>query len=111
MNRIDIPKFAKIGIVILLAFFLIAVIIILVGESSLFSKKKVSVDESFILHQPLVAPEPPSTPDEYYLVRPKDYVWTEQDIDRWFSPPDQQLLDSLRTANDKTISDLLEAAP
>lgn len=111
MSRIDIPKFAKISILILLAFFLIAVIIIMVGESNLFSKKKFSVDENFILYQPLVVPEPPSTPDEYYLVRPKDYVWTEQDIDRWFSPPDQQLLDSLRTANDELISDLLEAAP
>ena len=49
MNRIDIPKFVKIGIIILLAFFLIAVIIILVGESKLFSKKKVTFDESFIL--------------------------------------------------------------
>lgn len=111
MNRIDIPKFAKIGIIILLAFFLIAVIIILVGESNLFSKKKVAFDESFILHQPLIAPESPSTPDEYYLVRPKDYTWTQQDIDRWFSPPDQQLLDSLHTANDEIISDVLEAAP
>ena len=111
MSRIDIPKFAKISILILLAFFLIAVIIIMVGESNLFSKKKFSVDENFILHQPLVAPAPPSTPAEYYLVRPKDYVWTEQDIDRWFSPPDQQLLDSLRTANDELITDLLEAAP
>ena len=111
MNRIDIPKFVKIGIIILLAFFLIAVIIILVGESKLFSKKKVTFDESFILHQPLVAPESPSIPDEYYLVRPKDYTWTQQEVDRWFSPPDQQLLDSLRTANDELISDLLEAAP
>lgn len=111
MNRIDIPKFAKISILILLAFFLIAVIIITVGESNPFNKKKFSFDENFILHQPLVAPEPPSTPDEYYLVRPKDYTWTEQDIDRWFSPPDEQLLDALRTANDELISDLLEAAP
>ena len=111
MNRIDIPKFAKISILLLLVFFLIAVIIITVGESNLFNKKKLRFDENFTLHQPLVAPEPPSTPDEYYLVRPKDYTWTEQDIDRWFSPPDEQLLDSLRDANDELISDLLEAAP
>ena len=111
MNRIDIPKFAKISILLLLAFFLIAVISITVGESNLFKKKKLSFDENFTLHQPLVAPEPPSTPDEYYLVRPKDYTWTEQDIDRWFSPPDEQLLDALRAANDELISDLLEAAP
>ena len=111
MNRIDIPKFAKISILLLLVFFLIAVIIITVGESNLFKKKKLSFDENFTLHQPLVAPEPPSTPDEYYLVRPKDYTWTEQDIYRWFSPPDEQLLDALRAANDELISDLLEAAP
>ena len=111
MNRIDIPKFAKISILLLLVFFLIAVIIITVGESNLFKKKKLSFDENFTLHQSLVAPEPPSTPDEYYLVRPKDYTWTEQDIDRWFSPPDEQLLDALRAANDELISDLLEAAP
>lgn len=111
MNRIDIPKFAKISILLLLVFFLIAVIIITVGESNLFKKKKLSFDENFTLHQSLVAPEPPSTPDEYYLVRPKDYTWTEQDIDRWFSPPDEQLLDALRAANDELISDLLEVAP
>lgn len=111
MNRLDIPKFVKISILLLLVFFLIAVIIITVGESNLFNKKKLRFDENFTLHQPLVAPEPPSTPDEYYLVRPKDYTWTEQDIDRWFSPLDEQLLDSLRDANDELISDLLEAAP
>lgn len=111
MSRIDIPKFAKIGILILLAFFLIAVIIILVGESNLLGKKKVVFDDSIILHQPLVAPQPPSMPDEYHLVRPKDYVWTEDDIERWFTPPDQELLDSLQSANDDVISDLLEVAP
>ena len=111
MSRIDIPKFAKISILILLAFFLIAVIIILVGEGKLFGKKKVVFDDSIILHQPLVPPEPPSTPDEYHLVRPKDYVWAEDDIERWFTPPDQQLLDSLQSANNDVISDLLEVAP
>ena len=63
MNRIDIPKFAKISILILLVFFLIAVIIVTVGESNQINKKKFSFDENFILHQPLVAPEPPSTPE------------------------------------------------
>ena len=41
MSRIDIPKFAKIGIVILLAFFLIAVIIIVVGDGTFFGKKNI----------------------------------------------------------------------
>lgn len=111
MSRIDIPKFAKIGIVMLLAFFLIAVIIIVVGDGTFFGKKNIVFDDSIILHQPLVAPQPPSMPDEYHLVRPKDYVWTEDDIERWFSPPDQELLDSLQAANDAVISDLLEVAP
>ncbi len=111
MSRIDIPKLAKIGIVILLAFFLIAVIIVVVGQTNLFGRKKIVFDESFILHQPLVAPQPPSTPDEYHLVRPKDYAWTEADIERWFSPPDQELLDSLQAANGEVISDILEDAP
>ena len=111
MSRVDIPKFAKIGILILLAFFLIAVIIILVGESNLFKKDTLSFDEDFTLHQSLVSPEAPSMPDEYYLVRPKDYEWTQEDIDRWFAPPDEQLLDALHTANDQIITDLLEAAP
>ena len=100
MSRIDIPKFAKISIVILLAFFLIAVIIIAVGDGTFLGKKNIVFDDSIILHQPLVAPQPPSMPDEYHLVRPKDYVWTEDDIERWFSPPDQELLDSLQAAND-----------
>lgn len=110
MSRIDIPKFAKVGIAILLAFFLVAVIIVVVGQADIFGRKIV-FDESFTLHQPLVAPEPPSTPDEYHLVRPKDYAWTEADIERWFSPPDQELLDSLQAANGDVISDILEDAP
>ena len=30
-------------------------------------------DDTIILHQELISPKVPSIPDDYYLVRPKDY--------------------------------------
>lgn len=111
MKRIDFPKLTKISIIILLAFFLVAVIIVIVGKTNLLDKGKSVFEEPFILHQSLVAPKPPSTPDEYYLMRSKDYSWTQEDIERWFSPPNQELLDSLNTANDEIISNIVEGAP
>ena len=62
MSRIDIPKFAKISIVILLAFFLIAVIIIAVGDGTFLGKKNIVFDDSIIIHTPRVATQPPDIP-------------------------------------------------
>jgi len=111
MFKFNFHKLIKIGIILLVLLFLLAMIIILVNGSKNKTKNNVKFENDFTLLQPLMKPEFDSLPDDYYLNRPKNYKWSEKDVERWFSNPDDELLDELHEANDKMILDILEAAP
>lgn len=112
MRKVDSSKLLKIGILVLAGLFLVALVIVVVSVSGKPDKKNaVEFNEDFTLYQPLMVPAVPSLPDDYYLMRERGYKWTQADVDRWFTPPDGQLLDDLHSANDDMITNILEAAP
>ncbi len=112
MDKVDVPKVIIIGSVLLIAFFVIGIIIFTVSNIIAARKNSgVNFIEDFELLQPLVQPDLPEFPDDYYLLRTRDYEWTQSDIDKWFTMPDGILLDELHDANDAMITEILEAAP
>ena len=111
MKILNKKKFIAVSLLILLIFFLLAILVFFLGSFFSKNKEEVMFDDTIILHQELIPPKVPSIPDDYYLVRPKDYQWTEDDIDRWFTTPDGEMLDTLDSANRQMIDKLLEAAP
>ena len=107
---INSSKLIKYVLLILLLFFVTAIIIICVSSSD--NKKNVmSFNEDFNLLQPLVLPQETSVPEDYYLVRPRNYQWTSEDIKRWFNSPDGNILDELHKSNNQMVNDILEVAP
>lgn len=112
MARTDTSRLIRISLLVLLLFFAAALATIIVANSRDGQKRNpVAFDEDFTLLQPLMLPEEPSLPDDYYLVRPRGYEWTWDDVERWFAAPDGTLLDELHAANGALINDILEAAP
>lgn len=112
MAKIDVQKLIKLGLACLLFLFLAAMVIIIIKTSSSNDKKNViDTTRNFTLYQPLLPPKVFSMPDDYYLVRPRNYQWAQEDVKRWFTEPDGQLLKELHSANDNMISNILEAAP
>ena len=87
--------------------------VILIANSlgSKTKKNSVNFNEDFTLFQPLMQVETPVMPDDYYLTRPRNYEWTQEDVNQWFTPPNGQLLEQLNSANDYMITNILEAAP
>jgi hypothetical protein len=63
------------------------------------------------LQNPLIPPQEPAIPDDYLLYRERKSAWSDEEVDRWFTVPDSNMLRDLHTANGKMISDLLRAAP
>lgn len=108
---INSSKLIKYVLLILLLFFVSALIIISVSSSDKNKKNVMSFNEDFKLIQPLVLPQESVLPDDYYLVRPKNYQWTEEDVNRWFTSPDGNILDELHKANNQMVNDILEVAP
>ncbi len=56
-------------------------------------------------------PDIPEIPDEYGTDRQTPDHWSEADVEKWFSEPDDSMLRSLSNANTLRIQKLLEAAP
>jgi len=73
--------------------------------------KQTADDHSLVTDQPLLLPDGPALPQGYTVYRNARSKWTEEDVDGWFKTPDKHLTDSLSTANDTCISDILGAAP
>jgi hypothetical protein len=63
------------------------------------------------LQNPLIPPPEPAIPDDYLLYRERKSAWSDEEVDRWFTVPDSNMLKDLHAANSKMISDLLRAAP
>jgi hypothetical protein len=63
------------------------------------------------LQNPLIPPQQPAIPDDYLLYRERKSAWSDEEVDRWFTIPDSNMLRDLHAANGKMISDLLKAAP
>lgn len=91
----------------------ILVCLILLAVTSSKSKKK--VDEvpgrSLELTEPLVIPDGPALPREYTPSRKTKENWTNEEAEPWFTVPDQKEIDSLGTANDNLINEIIGAAP
>lgn len=76
-------------------------------------EKKVSKDAPLNLDitQPFVLPKEPSMNNDYYLSRPKNEVWTQEEAEKWFTIPNDAMLNQLEHDNNNLIQNLLETSP
>ncbi len=59
----------------------------------------------------IILPPEPGAVSGFILSRDRTYQWSADDVSRWFTIPDDELLDQLETKNDELVRNILEAAP
>jgi len=91
----------------------ILICLILLAATSGKNKKKVQEvpGRSLELTEPLIIPDGPALPREYTASRKTKENWTAEEAEPWFTVPDQKEIDSLGTANDNLINEIIGAAP
>ncbi len=102
------PVLARITLIIL-CFFLVAMIIIFVQSSP--EKQKSYEKNTIILEAAPEIPQGPQIEKDYYQTRNTQSSWTEDEIKKYYTEPDFKMLKELEIANDKIVSDITGAAP
>ncbi|MBP3606830.1 MAG: hypothetical protein J6J11_00755 [Treponema sp.] len=95
---------------ILLAFFLIAMIIIYI-QSSPKQSKLVNKQENIILDSEIMIPNLPNVEKDYYPSRITKNKWTKEEVEEWLTVPNQENLKQIENSNDKIIKELIGVAP
>lgn len=96
---------------ILVLFFFVALIVMAVAPSSKKSDASSYVPAPFVADQELLLPQDSSVPQGYSLSRRKGERWSESEVERHFTRPDDAAIERLSSANDAMIFEMLGAAP
>lgn len=77
------------------------------------SKKKNNIPEAkkLVLEQPLLVPDGPTVPKGYIYSRTTEKNWSDEQIEEWFTLPDEEEVEKLGHANDRIINEIIGAAP
>ncbi len=94
-----------------LIFLCLCAIIALAASSNKKEKQKSLKEQPLVLDQPLLIPSAPGIPDEYITTRKTEKNWKEDEIEKWFTLPDEEEVQKLGDANDRIIQDIIGAAP
>lgn len=89
-----------------------AVIVLCVNETSASGKKNKKIDEQkLVLDQELLVPPGPVVPEGYITTRKTEKNWSEEEIEKWFTLPDETEVEQLSQANDRIVQEIIGAAP
>ena len=109
-------KGKTLALCLVLVFMTLCALIILAfqmqSSSDKKAKKKYNGEQrTLTLDTPLFVPEGPAVPNEYITSHKSGEKWSENQIDEWFTFPDETELNRLDSFNNKIVSDIIEAAP
>lgn len=95
---------------VLASLVLIALVVFIIQKVSV--KKIVPVAEKeLILNEKLLTPDAPYIQSDYITSRQTEEKWSEEEVQKWFTNPGINEQTDLHHANNKTVSDILGAAP
>lgn len=97
------------GILIFMTFSAVIALCITLNVKPKESKPR--VQKNLVIDQPLMIPNGPVIPDNYITSRNTEKKWSSSEVEKWFNVPDQQELQKLSDTNDRTISEIIGAAP
>lgn len=100
---------AVLGILFIL--FFAALIMVLFQFSQPAKKVVLNPEETFTPDQNVLTPESVIFKDGYYLSRPKNLKWDEEETENWFITPDDDKIEELNKSNDSLVTDILGAVP
>lgn len=101
--------FAVIAIIVFL--FFAGLIVLMIQTSPAKKTVKTKEPEPFTADSSVLIPDAPDIEKEYYPNRVTENQWSEDEIKRWFTFPEDETMAELERANDKIASDIIGAAP
>ena len=96
---------------ILIFMVLCAIVALCAGSSKSKEKRKTADEPKLVLDQPLIVPSAPSIPDGYITTRKTEKKWPQEEIEKWFTLPDEGEVEKLGESNDRIINEIIGAAP
>lgn len=96
---------------ILVLFFLVALVVTAFAPGAKKSKFQPYEPPPFVADQELLLPQDSSVPQGYSLSRRKSERWSESEVERHFTRPDDALIEKLSSANDAMVLEMLGVAP
>ncbi len=90
---------------------LCAIVALCAGSSKPKEKQKTADEPKLVLDQPLIVPSAPSIPDGYITTRKTEKKWPQEEIEKWFTLPDEGEVEKLGESNDRIINEIIGAAP
>lgn len=101
----------KRNLIILISFllFLLLVLILLLCFNN--KEEKSVTSRNYEITDYFYSPTSPEISDEYMYSRVQQQKWTEEEVENYITLPSEQMLDTLKSANDNIVNDILEATP
>ena len=94
---------------LILFFFLAAMVIVFIQSGK--PKPQAQAKQETLQKLSPMPPEPPEIEKDYYQSRKTENLWSDEELNQWYSEPDSDLLKELQAANDKIIEEITGAAP
>ncbi len=95
----------------ILIFMTLSAIVVLICSKLQHKDPHKAAERTLVIDQKLLIPQGPTVSSEYDTTRKTEKQWSQEEISKWFTIPNEQELQKLSDANDRTISDILGAAP
>ncbi len=100
-----------IAFICIVVFLFLAGLVILMIQTAPVKKTAVREAEPFTQDAPVLIPDAPDIEKEYYPNRITENQWSKEEINRWFTFPEEETMKELEKANDKIANDISDAAP
>ena len=96
----------------ILVFMTLSAVIVLTCSTKKTEKvREVSEQRKINPDQSLLVPSGPVVPDEYGTSRETKDSWSREDVEKWFTVPDENETKKLGETNDMIINEIIGAAP
>lgn len=81
------------------------------GSDFAGKKSETAAPEHFEADAPILIPDAPQIEKDYYPSRITENQWQKDEVDKWFTYPDEDVMKDLAESNDKIVKDIIGAAP
>lgn len=99
------------SVIVMIVFLFFAGLIILMIQTSPEKKPDYEAPEPFTADAPVLIPDSPEIEKDYYPSRVTENQWSKDEVNTWFTYPEDDMMNGLEKANDKIVKDITDSAP
>ncbi len=97
--------------VIILILFLIGLVVLLIQTSPSSAKVKTEKEIAFTPDEEIMIPDAPDAEKDYFPSRATESRWSDAELEKWFTYPNDKIMQKLEKSNDKIVDDITGNAP